>query len=505
MVEVKWPMLAAIFSVACWDGFAAGESNGASCDVYIATDHAKSTTEQEYLSFTLDPFLLHDVSPRWATLNFTNPRVLTLARGLSPAILRYGGTDADWQTFAKTNTMATNARPSMSSSTHDEPEVTILPKDVDNLRNLAVQAGGKLLFDLNIQLRYGKMWDPDNAIQLMKYIVERDYGDDIDFELGNEPEYPELDIDGTRIGEDFNMLRRLIDAFPEFRNSRLVGPDIGVYGTSGPWTTILKDFARTVYCNLTAVTIHHYYFGGPGAAVSEYTDVTHFNSLAATLQAVRDAVTAGGKPDMALWVGETSDSYNKGTPNVSDRYANGFLWLDKLGIAASHGYRLVARQIFYGGNYPLLSPSLEPNPDYWLSFVFKRLVGVQVLDTKVFSSMGVVGYARVYAHCTSPGAKYPKGSVTLYAINLLHNSSLTMFLDSSFGNQDVDVYLLSPDGAEGLLSQFVALNGKRLRLVNDYTLPDLVPIAHRSGQGITLPPLTFGFFVLPEVNAKACS
>ena len=54
-----------------------------------------STTEEEYLSFTLDFALKNDPADPWKGLNFSLPRVRTLARGLAPAILRWGGGPAD--------------------------------------------------------------------------------------------------------------------------------------------------------------------------------------------------------------------------------------------------------------------------------------------------------------------------------------------------------------------------------------------------------------------------
>ena len=486
------------------------------CQVLIITDQAKYITEDEFLSFTLDPFLLHDVTPRWGTLDFNSSRVQTLARGLSPAIIRYGGTDADWQIFNLENRTTANGSllfvpkrklfpEKMRKIQDSEPKVVLYPQDVDNLRNLAVQAGGKLLFDLNIQLRYGSQWDPLNAMELFHYIKDKGYTDDFDFQLGNEPKYPELSIDGKRIAEDFNILCKVLDSM-DFTASRVVGPDLDPSASaSKTWPDIIRDFVPRVDKCLTAVTIHHYYFHGPGAVVSEYLDLHHFESLAPLLLAIRGAVTAAGGASIDIWLDETSDALGKGTPNISDRFASGFLWLDKLGVAASQGIKIVARQIFYGGNYPLLSPALEPNPDYWLSFVFKRLVGRGVLDTELFTSMTALGYARAYAHCTSPRAKYPDGSVTLYAINILQNSSITLFLDQSLGAKTVDLYLLSPDGSEGLLSPYVAVNGKRLALIDDHTLPTLSPVSQPAEKGIVLPPLTFGFFVLPDVNAPACT
>ena len=57
--------------------------------------------------------------------------------------------------------------------------------DWDNLVNLTRSTNMRLLFDLNLQLRYGQNWDPSNAIRLLQYSVDKGYGDNIDFELGN--------------------------------------------------------------------------------------------------------------------------------------------------------------------------------------------------------------------------------------------------------------------------------------------------------------------------------
>ena len=51
--------------------------------------------------------------------------------------------------------------------------------------NLTRSTGSRFLIDLDLQLRYGKQWDPTNAIAMMQYMAKMNYGDNIDFELGN--------------------------------------------------------------------------------------------------------------------------------------------------------------------------------------------------------------------------------------------------------------------------------------------------------------------------------
>ena len=60
------------------------------------------------------------------------------------------------------------------------------------------------------------------------------------------------------------------------------------------------------------------------------------------------------------------------------RYVGGFLWLDKLGQAALYNYQVIIRQTFYHGCYALLGEDLLPNPDFWISALYKKLVSTKV-------------------------------------------------------------------------------------------------------------------------------
>jgi heparanase len=63
-----------------------------------------------------------------------------------------------------------------------------------------------------------------------------------------------------------------------------------------------------------------------------------------------------------LMISETSSTWGGGTKDLSDTYAAGFVWLDKLGLSALNGLIVVARQAIFGGNYALLDHKMMPLP-----------------------------------------------------------------------------------------------------------------------------------------------
>ncbi|KAK6965495.1 heparanase [Biomphalaria glabrata] len=170
-----------------------------------------------------------------------------------------------------------------------------------------------------------------------------------------------------------------------------------------------------------------------------------------------------------------------------------FRWLDKLGLSAQYGLARVFRQTFFAANYALISSTIEPNPDFYLTVLFKRLVQGPVLT--VLKQPDLI---RVYANCAST-VLYPSGAIVIYFLNL-RNSSVNMTFPQ-FANLTTDIYLLTPGDSNGLRSSYVKLNGKIL-VMTGLELPSLLP---RTVDGaIPLEPYSFGFLVVPNANVSVC-
>lgn len=64
--------------------------------VVIETATSVAQTDPEFLSLTIDA---GDISRDWRGINFTAPRIQNMAVALGPAMLRVGGTSADYLIF----------------------------------------------------------------------------------------------------------------------------------------------------------------------------------------------------------------------------------------------------------------------------------------------------------------------------------------------------------------------------------------------------------------------
>ncbi|XP_067659186.1 heparanase-like isoform X2 [Haliotis asinina] len=356
-----------------------------------------------------------------------------------------------------------------------------------------------MIFDLNVLIREHGSWDPTNAILLMNYTKSRGYKL-AGFELGNEPNAFHHVFDRTvtaaHLARDFVKLRQIMGRYSQ--STLLVGPDV----TKVDKRNVLRYFEEFLASGgggvVERATFHHYYIDGRTAAVGDFINASILDSLKTDLT---DAVTTAHAhaPGVPVWIGETASAYGGGAEGLSDAYVAGFMWLDKLGLSALYGVKGVFRQSFYKGNYALLDlDTLDPNPDYWLTLLYKRLVGKQVFHVTSTSSTDRL---RVYAHCTNTNStyNYKPGSLTVYAMNMdSTNTTLTL---PQFLNRTLHVFWLTPGGG-GLKSKFVQLNNKTLQLVDKH-LPLLTPIVE-STSSVSIPAHSFGFLVIPDANILLC-
>ncbi|XP_071515865.1 heparanase-like [Panulirus ornatus] len=405
-----------------------------------------------------------------------------------------------------------------SYSRASKDNFTMTAGDWNRLLDFAEAVGMQLLFDVNQFYRDEDGWEPSNARLLMQDTAAREAR--LIWQLGNEPNSYKHNYNFTISGEqaalDFSRLQEeLSHHFPQEQDRCIVGPDVtrpkkppqedasSNHGSLPPTSLAdgldyMQEFLENVKINLMAATWHQYYMDGHTAELEDFLSPDILNQLVwqtAEMVAVRDQLS----PGTPLWLTETSSAWGGGAPGMSNAYVGGFLWMDKLGVAARGGVDLVARQTLYKGNYALIDADLLPYPDYWLSVLYKRLVGGRVLDLSLSHAPPTT---RLYAHCQRNFTQdYTPGSVVVYGMNLANETTQVSLSDDLALSEILQYLLQAPDG--DLRSGDVLLNGWQLQVTGEGSLPDLLPVDVPPGV-IHFPPTSFGFWVLPHAHARAC-
>uniref|UniRef100_H0XH50 Heparanase n=1 Tax=Otolemur garnettii TaxID=30611 RepID=H0XH50_OTOGA len=467
-----------------------------------------------------------------------SPKLRTLARGLSPAYLRFGGTKTDFLIFDPKKEPTFEERSYLQSQVNRDicrygsipPDVqknlelewpfheqvllreqyqkkfknsTYSRSSVDMLYTFANCSGLDLIFGLNALLRTAdSQWNSSNAQLLLDYCSSKNYN--ISWELGNEPnsfrKKAGIFIDGLQLGEDFIELHNLLRK-STFKNAKLYGPDVGQ--PRGKTVKMLKSFLEAGGDVIDSVTWHHYYLNGRIATKEDFLNPDVLDTFILSVQKIFQKIV-NAKPESFFYRGTSSSEKNGDPPLLTTTFPSALTWLDKLGLSARMGIEVVMRQVLFGaGNYHLVDENFEPLPDYWLSLLFKKLVGTHVLIASVKGPVG--NKLRVYLHCTNinQSPRYKEGDLTLYAINL-HNVTKYLQLPYHLFNKEVDKYLMKPSGPDGLLSKSVQLNGQTLKMVDDQTLPSLTEKPLRPGSSLGLPAFSYGFFVIRNAKVAAC-
>ncbi|XP_078127873.1 heparanase isoform X3 [Sander vitreus] len=306
-------------------------------------------------------------------------------------------------------------------------------------------------------------------------------------------------VDGHQLGKDFTRLREMMSQSKLYRGAGLFGPDVGQ--PRDRRTDLLDGFLQSGAKAVDACTWHHYYVNGRDTSLEDFLDPEILDTLALKTKEVLQKVKLVS-PEKPVWLGETSSAYGGGAVGLSDTFAAGFMWLDKLGLAATLGLDVVMRQVFIGsGSYHLVDDNLDPLPDYWLSVLYKRLVGPEVLKVQ-FSSFTHSKTVRLYLHCSNRH-RYRRGAVTLISLNL-GETAASVCLPPLAASRTPHAFVLQSAGEGGLYSRSVQLNGVVLKMEDDQTLPDLTGLLLRPSERLQLPAFSLAFFVLTDAQAAAC-
>lgn len=436
--------------------------------IYLQKQEPVATVDSHYLSFSLDISVLAGGfwwegslgsrrglgALRIPPLDLSSPRLDKLTRALKPAYLRVGGSEADKIHYF--------------SAPDGEPNSLVLTQAIwDNLHTFLQRNDLKFFFTVKYGLferhQHGQ-WQGGEVEKLLLYSRERGYRIDV-CELGNElnaywafhglrsqPRAFKLAVDYHNFAQ---LMRR------HFPAAKIIGPGSAFWPKLGetikPFSNITRKFLETCREHRTPIDIvdwHYYPFQSLRSPVRTRTAtlsgmlkphaLNDFGKYSEQLRAWRDDYF----PQAELWTGETGSAQCGGQPRLSDRFISCFWWADQLGQGARLGQKVMIRQSLIGGEYGLIDRlTLKPRPDYWLSWLWKQLMGEQVFDVPSPHHM-----LRCYCHNTPGG-----NGKTLMLVNL---SARAFQLEVFNLGKLVQQYSLT---AKKLRSKKVRINDKKAR------------------------------------------
>lgn len=461
----------------------------------VNATHKITEVELSFLSLAIDSEV---IAKDFKRVHFTSPKFIALCEGLfkintnmlEPEVyLRMGGSKGDDVIFKEKGLDVENGTYVLNHT------------EWDSLNMFIMKMHWKLVFGLNSLLRRKDgSWDPTNAIALLRYTQSQGYL--VNYELGNEPDlylgHRNISIAPEQLARDFATLQIVLQE--ETTGAPLIiGPDVATLDRDQYFGKYLANVEEGV---LDAITYHFYYGASENATLHNFTDPLYLDKfMRKTLEAKSKIAMFPATKDTPIWVGETANTYGGGKAHLSNTFAAGFLWLDKLGLAARLNISVVIRQTLVGGEYALLDKDLNPTPDYWLSLLHKQLAGHRVLN--VTNSLEPGRSVRVYAHCVNEFADhhYDRGDVTILAVNINATSNVFFNLTGTLKGLAADQYLLQAQDGD-VTSQNVLLNGNLLQMIDDTTLPKIEPLSVE--QPFHLPAWSYGFFVIKNAKMAIC-
>ncbi|KAL0538852.1 hypothetical protein IC582_023015 [Cucumis melo] len=384
----------------------------------------------------------------------------------------------------------------------------------DELNDLFNNTSARITFGLNAlkgkkpandgTINWVGDWDSQNARDLIRYTASKGYKID-SYELGNELSATGVSarLEPDQYGKDLTVMGKIVEeVYPDPTNRpKILGP--GGFFDKEWFRVFLQNTAPNVVYGVT----HHIYNLGAGVdptLIDKVQDPYYLDQIAQTFKEAKEVSERFGawsKP----WIGESGGAYNSGGKTVSHTFANGFWYLDNLGMTASFDHQVYCRQALIGGNYALLNTTtFIPNPDYYSALLWHRLMGKKVLAASHDSSP----YLRVYSHCT----KNEEG-VTVLLINLSNSTTHDVkivndrniypnFVGSKLKARE-EYHLTPKDG--DIQSDVMLLNGTPLQLTPTLDIPKMSPKLVDPTSVVTVAPSSYVFVSIKDFKASACA
>ncbi|KAK9699922.1 hypothetical protein RND81_08G204300 [Saponaria officinalis] len=487
------------------------DQNQASINIDIKSSIAE--TDDDYICVTMDYFtFIPEAHLSILTIDLNNTILQNAVKAFAPLRLRLGGTLEDVLIY-ETKGMKQPCIDFVKNTSHTLfgfSDGCLPMARWDQLNHFFQLTGAAVIFGLNAL--YGKKigdknialgpWDPNNAESLMTYTVSKGYNNIFVWELGNE-----LSGDGVgatiladQYAQDVVALQKLVDkVYIGSKTKPVVAAPGGFFNAPVWFSEFIPKTAKTL-----PILTHHVYNLGPGEdehLMERVFDPAYLDTITQTFKDLQTMLNKAGSIAVP-WVGEAGGAWHGGRHLVTNSFASSFWYLDQLAIAASYNTKTFCRQTLIGGHYGLLdTTTFHPNPDYYSSLLWHRLMGRRVLATKVTGNPKI----RAYSLCS----KQP-GGITLLILNL-DNKAYEINVSTQNGPitgpttqamEREEYHLTSSNG--DVQSQTMLLNGQVLSLTALGEIPQFVPQKVDSRNPIEMSAFSVVFVQFPGISAPAC-
>ena len=503
------------------------------------------TVSKHYLSFA------SGIIGGCGKVDWHGPKLRYLASQLAPAVMRLGGTESDCARYVLPTTKTQPPPTGLPVCRWGEMNVTIATWT--DMIDFVGAVGVNFTFDLNeLDGRHcdptqkdGSAsfcvgdWDPANTRDFLTYIKKHNLTRGlIALELGNELTRakigwkPVLTINQT-IQDMHAFAAVLQEVWPDAQGEHMRPLQMG----PATATCVEEDVHRilTEAADVLDIYSFHDYPDGAGcghvslgetSVPNMWSDLVNaswlrengptsdfghtYGNASACVRAYN--LTPGS---VSLWLTESNAAY-QALQNGSNAFVGLYWYAVSLGQYAQVGLSVHTYFDFVGSGLSMLGcdpylgcgicaeSRLEPNPSYFLAVLHKRLVGTGVLlvtQTGPTNDAAPDDRPLVFAHCARN-----QGVVLMWA----HPSQKSAILDIDLGTTHnalsgrFEQYTLTPSSGS-INSTSVSLNGRRLALTADDTLPDMGPVAYSAAEAVVIPGGSIGFVVFPDAKTLACA
>lgn len=428
---------------------------------------------------TLDFWHPHDpsVGEKWGlsgaiTINLSDPKLRALASAITPAILRIGGSPVDSIFFdtegtCKPLTGGNGPYPNYyCSQTHPYFYDCLTPLRWNEFLEFGTATGLKIILGLNGCFGRSSMnasMDFSNIAAVFKETVKSPYLSALyGFEFTNE-------ISGVTIGfeawtRDFLIVEQM--GIQMFTAAKLPVPKfIGPADVSRATAAIaallppnsIHAFTYHAYPQCTAPPDGYGLLVLPSCLANvEYAAQVNYNAIVQNAQ--------GKPPFPPAWMGEGAMHAGGGIPNITDTFRSSFYYAYEISSVPLYGTELTARQCLSGGDYELLQKgSFDPNPDYFILWLFRNLVGGGASVFNVTQSVSALSSGvRVFA---MTAAQNIAASHVLVVTNVQDGTvggPIPISLNAPFGSRSRVEFVVTADPT--VAHGTVSINGKPILL-----------------------------------------